>query len=144
MLDRLKSLVATQGYRTDRSLAPEDAGGGRPFPWMCYRLAMELQIYPLSRCVKIGDTESDIAEGHNAGMWTVSVTRSGNSVGLSAVEWRKLDAGEQKKRIGEAEQEMHAAGAHYVVETVAHVLPILDEIERRMARGEGPHSERAA
>ena len=57
MLDRLEALAAEQGYRTDRSLAPEDAGGGRPFPWMCYRLAMELRIYPLSACVKIGDTE---------------------------------------------------------------------------------------
>ena len=61
MLDRLEALAARQGYRTDRSLAPEDAGGGRPFPWMCYRLAMDLRIYPLSACVKIGDTESDMA-----------------------------------------------------------------------------------
>ena len=35
MLDSLEALAARQGYRTDRSLAPEDAGGGRPFPWMC-------------------------------------------------------------------------------------------------------------
>ena len=87
MLDRLEALAAKQGYRTDRSLAPEDAGGGRPFPWMCYRLAMDLRIYPLSACVKIGDTESDIAEGRNAGMWTIGVTRSGNTVGLSEADW---------------------------------------------------------
>ena len=91
MLDRLEALAARQGYRTDRSLAPEDAGGGRPFPWMCYRLAMDLRIYPLSACVKIGDTESDIAEGLNAGMWTIGVTRSGNTVGLSEDDWSKLD-----------------------------------------------------
>ena len=97
MLDRLEALAAQQGYRTDRSLAPEDAGGGRPFPWMCYRLAMDLRIYPLSSCVKIGDTESDIAEGINAGMWTIGVTRSGNSVGLSEEDWLKLDHGEQEE-----------------------------------------------
>ena len=74
MLDRLETMAAAQGYRTDRSLAPEDAGGGRPFPWMCYRLAMDQRIYPLFNCVKIGDTESDIAEGRNAGMWTCGVT----------------------------------------------------------------------
>ena len=50
---------------------------------MCYRLAMDLRIYPLFACVKIGDTESDMAEGLNAGMWTIGVTRSGNAVGLS-------------------------------------------------------------
>ena len=138
MLDRLEALAARQGYRTDRSLAPEDAGGGRPFPWMCYRLAMELRIYPLSACVKIGDTESDMAEGLNAGMWTIGVTRSGNAVGLSEDDWLKLDHSEQEKLLACAEQDLRAAGAHYTAETVAHTLPILDEITRRIAGGERP------
>ena len=131
MLDRLEALAAQQGYRTDRSLAPEDAGGGRPFPWMCYRLAMDLRIYPLSSCVKIGDTESDIAEGHNAGMWTIGVTRSGNSVGLSEDDWLKLDDREQKQLLACAEQEFRSAGAHYTAETVAHTLP---DTERNRAQ----------
>jgi phosphonoacetaldehyde hydrolase len=138
MLDSLETLAAKQGYRTDRSLAPEDAGGGRPFPWMCYRLAMELKIYPLAACVKIGDTESDIAEGLNAGMWTIGVTRSGNTVGLSEADWLKLESAEQKKLLAQAEQELRSAGAHYTAETVAHTLPLLDEIQRRIARGERP------
>jgi phosphonoacetaldehyde hydrolase len=138
MLDQLEALAAKQGYRTDRSLAPEDAGGGRPFPWMCYRLAIDLHIYPLSACVKIGDTESDMEEGLNAGMWTIGVTRSGNSVGLSEADWAHLDQGEQKKLLACAEQELRVAGAHYTAETVAHALPLLDEIERRIANGERP------
>jgi len=138
MLDRLEVLAATQGYRTDRSLAPEDAGGGRPYPWMCYRLAIDLRIYPLSSCVKIGDTESDIQEGLNAGMWTIGVTRSGNTVGLSEADWLQLDPREQAKLLACAEQELRAAGAHYTAETVAHALPLLDEIERRITNQECP------
>lgn len=138
MLDRLSTLAAAQGYRTDRSLAPEDAGGGRPFPWMCYRLAMDLRVYPLFACVKMGDTESDIAEGRNAGMWTIGITRSGNSVGLSEEDWSKLDPPEQKKLLACAEQELRSAGAHYTAETVARTLPILDEIAQRVAAGERP------
>jgi phosphonoacetaldehyde hydrolase len=138
MLDSLEALAARQGYRTDRSLAPEDAGGGRPFPWMCYRLAIDLRIYPLSACVKIGDTESDIAEGLNAGMWTIGVTRSGNAVGLSEDDWLKLDHGEQEKLLACAEQDLRSAGAHYTAETVAYTLPILDEIAQRIAGGERP------
>jgi phosphonoacetaldehyde hydrolase len=138
MLDSLETLAAKQGYRTDRSLTPEDAGGGRPYPWMCYQLAMELKIYPLAACVKIGDTESDITEGLNAGMWTIGVTRSGNSVGLSEADWLKLDGGQQKKLLAQAEQELRSAGAHYTAETVAHTLPLLDEIQGRIARGERP------
>ena len=138
MLDRLETMAATQGYRTDRSLAPEDAGGGRPFPWMCYRLAMDLHSYPLFHCVKIGDTESDIAEGRNAGMWTIGVTRSGNAVGLIESDWSKLDSEQQRTLLDCAELELRSAGAHYTAETVAHVLPILDEITERIARGERP------
>jgi phosphonoacetaldehyde hydrolase len=138
MLDRLETMAATQGYRTDRSLAPEDAGGGRPFPWMCYRLAMDLHIYPLFHCVKIGDTESDIAEGRNAGMWTIGVTRSGNAVGLIESDWSKLDSEQQRTLLDCADLELRSAGAHYTAETVAHVLPILDEITERIARGERP------
>jgi phosphonoacetaldehyde hydrolase len=138
MLDSLEVLAARQGYRTDRSLAPEDAGGGRPFPWMCYRLAMDLRIYPLSACVKIGDTESDMAEGLNAGMWTIGVTRSGNAVGLSEDDWLKLDHSEQEKLLACAEQDLRSAGAHYTAETVAYTLPILDEIAQRIAGGERP------
>ena len=105
---------------------------------MCYRLAIDLRIYPLSSCVKIGDTESDIQEGLNAGMWTIGVTRSGNTVGLSEADWLQLDPREQAKLLACAEQELRAAGAHYTAETVAHALPLLDEIERRITNGEYP------
>jgi phosphonoacetaldehyde hydrolase len=138
MLDRLETMAAAQGYRTDRSLAPEDAGGGRPFPWMCYRLAMDLHIYPLFNCVKIGDTESDMAEGLNAGMWTIGVTRSGNSVGLTENDWLKRDPEEKQKLLACAESELRSAGAHYTAETLAHVLPILDDITEKIGRGERP------
>jgi phosphonoacetaldehyde hydrolase len=138
MLDRLEALAAEQGYRTDRSLAPEDAGGGRPFPWMCYRLGMDLHIYPLHACVKIGDTGSDMAEGRNAGMWTIGVTRTGNSVGLSEEEWSLLSRAEQQTQLDAAGQELRSAGAHYTAESVAHVLPLLEEISQRISRGERP------
>jgi phosphonoacetaldehyde hydrolase len=138
MLEQLQTLAAVQGYRTDASLAPEDVGAGRPFPWMCYRLAIDLRVYPLSSCVKIGDTESDILEGRNAGMWTIGLTRSGNSVGLTEDEWAQLDRGEQSRLIAHADAELRRAGAHYIAESVAHVLPILDEIERRIAKGDHP------
>jgi phosphonoacetaldehyde hydrolase len=139
MLEQLQSLAQRQGYHTDASLTPEDVGAGRPYPWMCYRLAIDLQIYPLSACVKIGDTESDILEGRNAGMWTIGLTRSGNSVGLTEREWKQLDISDKQAAISNAEQELRSAGAHFTAESIAHILPILDEIERRIKSGEIPH-----
>jgi len=138
MLEELQILAAQQGYRTDASLAPEDVGAGRPYPWMCYRLAIDLRIYPLSACVKIGDTESDILEGRNAGMWTIGVTRSGNALGLTEADWERLDPSQRSRLLVEAEKELHQAGAHYTAESVGQVLPVLDEIEQRILGGELP------
>jgi phosphonoacetaldehyde hydrolase len=138
MLEQLQSLAAEQGYRTDASLTPEDVGAGRPFPWMCYQLAIQLSVYPLSACVKIGDTESDIQEGRNAGMWTIGLTRSGNSVGLTEQEWSSLESHERAELIARADSELRQAGAHYTAESIAHVLPILNEIEGRIGRNEAP------
>ena len=138
MLERLERLAAEQGYRTDKSLVPEDVGAGRPYPWMIFKLALDLRIYPLSACVKIGDTESDIEEGRNAGMWTIGLTRSGNSVGLTAQEWNALDAAEQARLLARAGEELKSAGAHYTAESIAHVVPLLEEIESRIAAGEYP------
>ena len=138
MLERLELLAAKQGYRTDKSLVPEDVGAGRPFPWMLFKLAIDLRIYPLSACVKIGDTESDMEEGRNAGMWTIGLTRSGNAVGLTEKEWNALDAAEQARLLAKAGEELNSAGAHYTAESIGHVLPLLEEIESRIAAGEFP------
>ena len=138
MLERLELLAAEQGSRTDRSLAPEDVGAGRPFPWMIFKLAIDLRIYPLSACVKIGDTVSDIEEGRNAGMWTIGLTRSGNSVGLTESEWNAQVAAEQARLLVKAGEELNSAGAHYTAESIAHVLPLIEEIESRIAAGECP------
>jgi phosphonoacetaldehyde hydrolase len=139
MLERLEQLADEQGYRTDKSLVPEDVGAGRPYPWMIFKLAIDLRIYPLSACVKIGDTESDMEEGRNAGMWTIGLTRSGNSVGLTEKEWKALDATEQSLLLAKAGEELKSAGAHYTAESIAHVLPVLEEIESRIAAGELAH-----
>jgi phosphonoacetaldehyde hydrolase len=137
-MERLMHGAAQQGYQLDLSLCPEDVGGGRPHPWMCCRLAIELRVSALARCVKIGDTPSDMAEGRNAGMWTIGVTTTGNSVGLPPQEWLGLSPDQQAAAQTQAESELKTAGAHFVIDSAAQALPLLDEIEARIARGERP------
>lgn len=138
MLETIERLAAEQGYAPDASLAPEDVGAGRPFPWMCYRLAIDLRVYPLSSCVKVGDTESDIQEGRNAGMWTIGVTRTGNGSGMTEEEWLRTQPTERALVLERVGEDLTMAGAHFTAESVAHILPILDEIEVRIQWGERP------
>jgi phosphonoacetaldehyde hydrolase len=138
MLDYVKERAKAQGYAPDCALCPDDVGGGRPMPWMCFAAAVFLRVYPPATMVKIGDTGADIAEGRNAGMWTIGVARTGNEVGLSQREWDGLGDGAKDGLLRAARDALYAAGADYVIDSVGEVDDTLDRIEERLARGEKP------
>jgi len=138
MLDLLVARAAPQGYSPDAALCPDDTNGGRPHPWMCLRIALEFRLDATAAAVKVGDTPSDIEEGLNAGMWTVGVSATGNEAGRTAAEWETLPSEERGKILTRAEETLTAAGAHYVIESVSQLDPLLDEIESRMAAGNRP------
>ena len=139
MLDLLLPLAKAQGFSPDSAVCPEDVpGGGRPEPWMCYLNAIRLAVSPLWTVVKIGDTPSDIAEGLNAGMWTIGITRTGNEVGMTAAQWESAAPSEKSEALQRACGRLRQAGAHYLAESVPDCLGILDEIDQRLAAGEKP------
>jgi phosphonoacetaldehyde hydrolase len=138
MLDVLVAVAARRGYRPDLALCPDDTDGGRPYPWMCLRAALAFRLHSTSAAVKVGDTPSDIAEGLNAGMWAVGVATTGNEIGLSAAEFATLPADERQTRVAQASRRLSAAGAHYVVDSVALLAPVLEEIDQRLAAGDRP------
>jgi phosphonoacetaldehyde hydrolase len=138
LLDIVSAEAAPRGYAPEASVTPDEVGAGRPAPFMCYRNAIALGVYPLSAFVKIGDTPSDIAEGRNAGMWTIAITRSGNEIGLSKYDWDALPSAQQEALERGAAARLSAAGAQYVAGSLAECHPLLAEIERRMGAGERP------
>jgi phosphonoacetaldehyde hydrolase len=138
MMENLKEQAAAGGYSPDLWVTPDLVGQGRPFPWMAFYAARQLGVYPMSSFVKVGDTLVDVAEGHNAGMWTVSVVRTGNEVGLSEEQLGKLSPSQRDSLIAAARQRLKAAGPHYVIDAVAELMPVIDEISSRIDRGERP------
>jgi len=130
--------AARLGYAPDACVTPDEVGAGRPKPFMCYRNAILLAVYPLSCCVKIGDTVVDVAEGLNAGMWTIAITGTGNEIGLSLAEWQALPLDERCRRERDASERLRRAGAHFTAQSLADCSGILEEIERRIATGERP------
>jgi phosphonoacetaldehyde hydrolase len=130
--------AARAGYEPDISIAVTQVPAGRPAPWMAVKAAMDLNIYPFEAVVKIGDTVTDIEEGLNAGMWTIGITRTGNEVGLSEEEAEVMHPEQLGALVSKAEQKLLQAGAHYVADGVADILPIIEEINLRLAEGERP------
>jgi phosphonoacetaldehyde hydrolase len=138
MMVDLIPLAAQGGYTPDLWVTPDLVGKGRPAPWMAFYAAQKLDVYPMSTFVKVGDTVADVAEAHAAGMWAVSVLRHGNEVGLSRDALEALSPAEQDERISAARARLAAKGPHYIIETTAQLVPVVDEISARLVRGERP------
>jgi phosphonoacetaldehyde hydrolase len=131
-------VAAAQGYAPDCIVCTGDTPHGRPTPFMLYKAFLELGVWPAWACVKVDDTKVGIAEGLNGGCWTVGVAVTGNVFGLSLADTRALPPEDFAARRRAAVARLEAAGAHYVIDGVADILPVMAAIEERLARGERP------
>lgn len=71
----LKRVGWDKGNYIDASAASDEVPQGRPFPFMIQKIMADLGIDDPKQVIKIGDTEVDINEGHNAGcLMSIGVT----------------------------------------------------------------------
>jgi phosphonoacetaldehyde hydrolase len=138
LMDILVPLARAQGYEPDAMVCASDVSPGRPAPWMCFENARRLGVYPMEAIVKVDDTTVGIEAGLNAGMWTVGIARSGNLVGLSEDELKKLTPQEQALRVEAAAADLYHCGAHFVADTIAELPQLLREINDHLRRGQCP------
>ena len=127
-----------QGYVPDATFGAGDVPRGRPFGHMVLRNILELDISPVQSVVKIDDTLTGIEEGLNAGTWAVGLAIAGNEVGLPLAEWEALSEDVKQKHRDRIYPTMYQRGAHYVVDSIADLMPVLTDIEARLKRGEKP------
>ena len=138
IMDVVTPIAAAGGYEPDNLVCAGDLAAGRPSPLMMYRCFADLGVWPPHAVVKVDDTGVGLQEGLNAGTWAVGVSVSGNVNGLTLAEWQALDADSQQARRARATAELQAAGAHYVIDSVADLPNVLEDIERRLQAGERP------
>lgn len=138
IMDLVTPIAAAGGYLPDNLVCAGDLAAGRPSPLMMYRTFADLGVWPPSSVVKVDDTGVGIEEGLHAGTWTVGLAISGNAVGLPLAEWLALDAGRQHALRQAATVKLKASGAHYVIDSVADLLPVLDDIEASLKQGIAP------
>ena len=127
-----------QGYEPDSTVCASDVPAGRPHPYMCLQNVIKLGVSTVQACVKIDDTIPGVEEGLNAGMWTIGLAVSGNEVGMMLDQWRALPEAEKRAKRARAHTRMWQCGAHYVVDSIAEIMPCIDEIQARIRRGEAP------
>jgi phosphonoacetaldehyde hydrolase len=131
-------LAAKQGFVPDNLVCAGDLPEGRPSALMMYRTFCDLGVWPAHHVVKVDDTGVGIAEGLNAGTWTVGVALSGNAFGMTPAETKALTPEALVAKKAAAYADLRRSGAHYVIDSVADIEAVVDDIEGRLARDEKP------
>ncbi len=128
MMAGILPAAAAQGYAPDVVVCAGDTAAGRPSPLMLWKNLVDLGAWPATACVKVDDAAVGIAEGRGAGVWTIGVAASGNSVGLTAEALAALSAEDRAARIAHARKVLEEAGAHLVIDTVADLPAALAKL----------------
>ena len=140
MVDVLEAASAKQGYKPDASVAGDEVvHGARPTPHMVYKNLDLLGIHTIHSVVKVDDTVSGIGEAQNAGCWGVGVVRHSNYMDVDTPEQgAALSEAEIARRMAKTQDILEKAGAHYVIDSLADIEPVIEDINARLARGEKP------
>jgi phosphonoacetaldehyde hydrolase len=130
MIETVAKTAKTFGFEPDTVVTSDNFPGGRPYPWMCYQTAIDLQVYPMNRMVKVGDTVTDIQEGINAGMWTVAIVKGSNELGLSRQQVEEMDPVRLKELMEIVEENFYEAGADFVIDEIGGFVEVIEEIDK--------------
>lgn len=138
VLDNLLQHAHRQQVLVDYHVAFDEVPQARPWPAMALENVIRLEIKNVGACVKIDDTPVGIEEGRNAGMWTVGLLLSGNAAGLTELEFLALDEESRQTLRDRAAATFADAQPHYLIDTVAQLPAVVEQITERMAQGECP------
>lgn len=138
VMDGLMPLAKAQGYEPDHCATVSDLKRGRPYPDMVLANAIALGAPDLAGCIVVDDSPTGLVSGRAAGMWAVGIIASGNEVGLSLADWQALDEAQRAAHRDRSRTVLLEAGAHFTIDTIADLLPVVAEINARLEAGERP------
>ncbi|KXJ26062.1 uncharacterized protein LOC110242761 [Exaiptasia diaphana] len=138
MVDKLKTTASKQGYTPDCYVAADEVPQARPHPYMVWLNAIRLDVNPIQAIVKVDDTADGVREGTSAGCWSVGLAKTGNYVALNEEEIAALSKEDYERKISRSYEILSNAGAHYVIDTINDLPPVIEDINRRLASGENP------
>ena len=140
MVEVLEEAASKQGFTPDASVAGDDVKeGARPKPFMVYKNLDLMDAWPIQSVVKVDDTVGGVGEGLNAGCWSVGVARYSNYMNINTLdEEATLSEKEIQRRLTKTRDILTKAGAHYVIDDLRDIEPVIEDVNTRLARGEQP------
>ena len=131
-------MAAKEGYAPDCYVTSDEVPVGRPSPSLIFLNMIRMDIWTPKAVVKVDDTVGGIVAGHHAGCWTVGIAKTGNYVGATEEQMEKMDPKELETKVRLARAKLFQSGAHFVIDTIKDLPPVIDEINSRLAMGIDP------
>jgi phosphonoacetaldehyde hydrolase len=128
LMEVVAPLAARDGYAPDCILCADDAAAGRPAPWLNFRAAEQLGVYPMSEILIVDDTFVGIEAGKNAGCVTVAVSQTGNELGLSLAEVEALPPARLDAHLDAIARRFLSVRADYVIRSVAELPELIQRL----------------
>jgi phosphonoacetaldehyde hydrolase len=141
MMVPILEAAGLQGYDPAVTICAGMTPQGRPAPLMLWRAMAELGAWPARLCLAVDDAPVGISAGVHAGLWTVGIAGSGNGAGLCAADFYALDEVEKRRKMAPVVAEFVAAGADFIVDTVADLPRVLTTLEDDLAKGASPSGQ---
>lgn len=140
MVDILEEAAAEQGLDFDCTVAGDEVvNGARPKPFMVFKNMDLLDVHPVQAVVKVDDTVSGVGEALEAGCWGVGVARYSNYMNINTLEEEdKIPEAEIERRTEVSRELLRKAGSHYVIDSIAELPSVVEDINKRLAVGEKP------
>ncbi|SDY19254.1 phosphonoacetaldehyde hydrolase [Evansella caseinilytica] len=129
-----------KGYEPDAIVCADEVTRGRPYPYMIFQNMIKLEVFPPQAVMKVGDTEADMREGKNAGVWTVAVVKGSSELGLSAAEMESMPPEELERRIAQVTNVFQTAGADYVTSSIHELPDVIEKIEKMSGKDRNDES----
>lgn len=140
MADIVREEAVRQGFVPDADVTGDEvANGVRPKPFMLFRNLELLDVDLVQAVVKVDDTVPGVGEALNAGCWAVGVARYSNYMDVDSLEHEaRLTPQDVQERLERTRELLRAAGAHYVIDSLADLPEVVADVNRRLASGEKP------
>ena len=129
-MQRIAPLAAGQGFTPKVVVCAGDLAAGRPAPLQMWHAMAAIGVWPASGVGKPDDTPPGIGEARVAGCWAGGVALTGN---IAALDDASRDA-----LLRPATEELMAAWAHLVMDSVPALPAAVWRIEARLVACEGP------
>lgn len=128
--DKMMEIVVKEaekkGYSPDFYITPDSTNSlGRPYPYMIFRNMEELKILSPKEIIKVGDTNSDILEGKNAGVTTVGITVGSSNMGLSKEEYDSLSDSKKREARERVREGFLNIGADHVIDDIREICNLI-------------------